>query len=275
MSGALIIGGCGHIGSALYDHLVARGFDVWVLDNLTRGVPRGWGARGVEDYRNANPAFLRSFDEIILLAGHSSVAACKDDPLGAIDNNIVGLWRLISNLDGQKLIYASSGSVYSESGQTTYDWTKRVIDHMVPMLYPNHWGLRLATVCGASPNIRTDLVLNAMVKSALTEGVVRIANPQTKRPILAMTDLCMGIEAILAGDVAPGIHDLKSFNSTIGMLGEKTAHLLGVKTEPMTTAPVSAYDFTMPVADWLKPKARIETIVDDLVKHHGHEWKRK
>ena len=35
-----------------------------------------------------------------------------------------------------------------------------------------YYGLRFGTVCGASPNLRSDVMLNAMVVDALTHGEV-------------------------------------------------------------------------------------------------------
>ena len=59
---------------------------------------------------------LREYDAILFFAGVSSVADAQSKPVEACEQNVLEVWSLAKGLrNGQKLIYASSGSVYSNA----------------------------------------------------------------------------------------------------------------------------------------------------------------
>ena len=107
----LILGGSGYIGSALAAFLQNTGFDVARVDNGLRPAQAG-SALPPRDYRDLTAGELAQYGGIVLLAGHSSVGACDRDPPAAFANNVAGFAGLVHKLRGQKLIFASSSSVY-------------------------------------------------------------------------------------------------------------------------------------------------------------------
>lgn len=247
----LLIGGCGYIGSAVYLSLV-QSYGIDSVDLEKRGNP-GILANRKLDYSTLDRPFLQEYDTIVLLAAHSSVGEAKADPRGAFLNNVVGFERLLSNLNlSQRLIYASSSSIYSGFGATgasedpettgnMYDFTKFVNDALASMSDIPTYGLRFGTVNGPSPNIRHDLMMNRMVGSALQEGRVVISNPDVGRPILGIGDLCRAIRALIELPGEPGIYNLASFNSTVAHLGATVADELDV---PLVLGePTPTYDF--------------------------------
>jgi nucleoside-diphosphate-sugar epimerase len=205
------------------------------------------------DYAHLTHDFLGRYDEIILMAGHSSVPMAIKDPSGAFYNNIVAFHRLLEMLDDdQRLIYASSSSVYSGFGaeaaseslpsQTNaYDFSKLADDVLAHLSGKQCYGLRFGTVNGPSPNLRTDIMLNKMVDVAQRTGEVRIQNPTVRRPILGINDLTRAIRTILHGDGASGIYNLASFNSTVAALGATVADVMDIPL--ITGAPAPSYDF--------------------------------
>ena len=267
----ILIGGCGYIGSKLHAHLVRAKHTVHVIDSEYRGNPAGIShLRG--DYRD----FIRfdADDAVIWLAGHSSVQRCLDQPWKAFDNNLSGLVRLARCLEGQPLIYASSASVYAiKDGRATnmYDYTKAAADEALRLLYPSSFGLRFGTVCGSSPNLREELMVNSMVKSAVIDGVVRYRNPTAWRPVLDISDLCRGVDQILKGNVSPGTHNLCSYRDTVAGYAADTSRSLDVPTEHLPDTP--AYNFDMEPAEWFEPQATIASTIADLIVHHGERWR--
>lgn len=131
---ALITGGAGFIGSHLAAHLLARGDEVTIIDNLSTGrkanlepAPR---LRFIEaDLSSALGAFGPGelFDEIYHLAAAVGVKLVVNDPIGCIETNIIGTSHLLhfalqhgpSGGPAPTLI-ASSSEVYGKSDKTPF-----------------------------------------------------------------------------------------------------------------------------------------------------------
>lgn len=260
----LVIGGCGYIGSAIYRHLDELGYQVDSMDLELRG-DAGILRNELKNYTWAHR--FDDWDAIIMMAGHSSVKASIATPFAAFENNLAGLARLTQQLTGQQLIYASSAAVHDEVDRhNMYDITKRAAEAIIPLLYPNSWGLRFGTVAGPSPNMRLDTMVNAMVSSALRSNRISMCNPRVWRPILGMGDLLRGIDCILDGKVPAGLHDMCSFSSSIEHVAERISELTGA---PVTETPPSpTYDFLMTPEEWMGSTQTLDEIVAALTEHH-------
>ena len=87
-------------------------------------------------------------------------------------------------------------------------------------------GLRFGTVNGTSPNTRSDLMINAMVKSALETGKVNAKNLHIRRAILGINDLVRAVDTIISKTIPAGQYNLASFNSSV----ETMARTIATKT---------------------------------------------
>lgn len=279
----LIIGGTGYIGSALYRHLTNAGVSVDTVDQELRG-NRVNGRNFQVNFEHLTASFLAAYPTIVLLAGHSNVQQSVRDPYGAFDNNLVSFKTLLSKLTNQRLIYASSSSIYTgvggqivdENWQTfnfmnMYDFSKYACDAVSRLLYQNFYALRFGTVNGPSENLRLDLMINRMVWSGLTRGKVQMANPQIRRPILGIKDLCRTVEAMIGGGDNPGIYNVASFNTTVQQVAEAVAAAIGCDIEHMP--PSSSYDFSMEINKvskvyGIQPQETLDSIIQDLIVFH-------
>ena len=82
--------------------------------------------------------------------------------------------------------------------------------------------LRKGTVGGFSPRMRYDLVVNAMTKTALTEGKIIVNNPSLWRPIIDIRDVVTAyIRSIEANLDITGIYNISYDNYTIGRLADE------------------------------------------------------
>ena len=269
MTRILITGGTGYIGSALYRHLTAAGHEVDTIDLEWRGNninPRN----RKRDYRDV---LEFSADLVIHLAGHSGVAACVENPLGSLKNNLTGLIDLATDLGEIPLIYASSASVLSPAGGYTnmYDATKRAAEEIIPLVHSNAIGLRFGTVCGASENMRTDLMVNAMVKSAIERGKIVMSNPTVWRPILGMKDLCRAVEAMIDNRPAAGCYNLCSFNAFVADIANTVGEIMSVPVECVVGS--QTYDFRMAydaMCGWT-PQQKLGDIVTDVLAQFAKE----
>jgi nucleoside-diphosphate-sugar epimerase len=248
----LILGGQGYVGSALAGHLHAAGLPFRSVDLGLRGTPAP-GVNQKRAYQELTADELVEFGSVVLLASHPSVAACEENPAEAHANNVDGFVGLVHRLRGQKLVYASSISVHvNTAGREAkeseplpepacyYDLHKQAIERYAALAYPHGYGLRFGTVCGPSPNLRDELLLNSLVRSALRQGRVEVANRAASRPLLGIGDLCRAVEAVLTRPVPPGRYHLASVNVTIGEAADYVARRFGVPCREVERP--SAYD---------------------------------
>jgi nucleoside-diphosphate-sugar epimerase len=162
--------------------------------------------------------------------------------IGCFRNNVQYFVELLSKISkNQKFIYASSSSVYGNVNRNIvteecqeyvagsfYDLSKAEIDYYAKLFDEvNYYGLRFGTVNGFSPNTRNDVMINAMVSSAIVNKEIKVFNPMIRRPILYINDLCRAVETIiLEGNYSNrGLYNLASFNSTADIIGRKTSEV--------------------------------------------------
>lgn len=235
----LLIGGCGYIGSRLFQYLKDDFFKVNTQD-------LEWFGNVVNkrneknNYRKLTEEKLRSYDVVILLAGFSSVKMCEGRMKASFKNDIENFIYLLNNLTTQRFIYASSSSIYGNTKKmyvsedydkynpsNFYDLNKKIIDYYAQLSKLDYYGLRLGTVCGYSPHLRIDLMINKMFHTAVNTGEITIYNPRMKRPILGIEDFCRAVKVIIHGKSNPGIYNLASFNGTIGDVSRTVSREIG------------------------------------------------
>lgn len=227
----IILGGNGYIGSFLKEYLTQKGITTTV-----------YGSRS-EDYNLLESKFLRKFDYIVLLAGHSSVNMCVGDLSSPWNNNVRNFNNLIKKLDyDQKLIYASSSSVYGNQAAkeyseldinlsyiNNYDLTKITVDLLANNFIQqgrNIIGFRFGTVNGPSNIIRKDLMINSMIWSAMFEKHIKVSNKHVNRPILGIKDLARAMHTVITNNFYSGIYNLGSFNISVGEVAQQISHLM-------------------------------------------------
>ena len=235
----LLIGGCGYIGCYLYQQLERAGFVVTVVDQLKRGNPLGLNVIQ-DDYANLHNHFLSQFDVVLWFGGHSSVGQSITDPDGAVANNCLNLFSFAKRLqDGTKFIYASSGSLYStrsvpvvpasESSsasipsQNAYDISKFAFDYLAKSFLRNFYALRMGTLSGYSPNLRPELVFNAMNLAAVTTGRLKLKNSDSHRTLLFLSDLWVLVRKLITTQQQPGVYNAGSLSFKMGELAHGIA----------------------------------------------------
>ncbi len=235
----LLIGGCGYIGCYLYQRLTDAGVYVTVVDQLKRGNPLGLKVIQ-DDYSNLSNDFLLKFDAVLWFAGHSSVGQSIADPGGAVTNNCLNLFSFAKRLPvDTKFIYASSGSLYSTKhtpvvsasessltsipSQNAYDISKFAFDYLASSFLENYFALRMGTLAGYSPNLRPELVFNAMNIAAESTGQVHLKNSDSYRSILFLSDLWILVQKLLTTKQQPGVYNAGSLSFKMGQLAHEIA----------------------------------------------------
>ena len=190
----LVTGGLGYKGSVLVPKLLRRGYQVRVVDT-------GWFGNFLPEHPNLviNRCDIRniagmdfkpgSYQAIIHLAG------IANDPCGELDSkltwevNVHATKQLIEMAIERKMgqfIFASSASVYGLKGNkavteedshapvSDYNKTKSVAERVL-LSYKDQIAvqiLRPATICGFSPRMRLDTMVNMLTMQALTKGAI-------------------------------------------------------------------------------------------------------
>lgn len=277
----LLIGGNGYVGSKIYAALKDQ-YDILSIDLCLFGKDLGYSTK----VNYANIYNVAQHDVIICLAGHSSVQMSQFDSLRSWENNVTNFISLCEKLNSsQKLIYASSASVYSAisgvaheespinfDSVNNYDMQKIAVDLIASRyvkLGKNIVGLRFGTVNGAAPNTRGELMLNSMVRSAIQNGAVYAKNMHIRRSILGINDALGAIHKLIEMDIPPGPYNLSSFSSTVKEMSEIVSNKLGVRLV-VENNDATYYDYAMSSEKFSKVANykfvdTIDSLVDGLV----------
>ena len=258
------------------------------------GVDINWFKKGKEDidFKDLTKDYYSEYDNIILLAGHSSVKMSEGNLNSCFNNNVRNFIDLLEKLDKQKLIYASSSSVYGSVGGKTvnekyfgfepynqYDISKHTADLYAQKSDVEYYALRFGTVNGYSPFLRGDVMINAMVNSAINDGHIKLYIKDTMRPILGINDLCEAVRHILtSGEDKRGLYNLASFNKTAEQIAYEVANVMGVEVQEFEADPTQinntknqtkAYNFSISTLKFRKAfgfkfKDTVESLVTEL-----------
>lgn len=253
----LILGGNGYIGSRLRQVLRPI-HNVTSLDCCWFNYDETSDRR---DYHKLTREELSRFNVVIVMAGHSSVPSCNGPLPGPWLNNVTNFTDLLDKLnDNQLVIYASSSSVYGNSkpGEkhketnnhfvpvNNYDTTKYALDQqaiIANLKGKQVIGLRFGTVNGWAPNLRVDVMINAMYETIQQGRNIQVTNRHISRAILGIEDLCRAVTECIKKPV-PGIYNLSSFNSTVGEIASAVAEQLSVKIQDCGNTS-NVYDFAL------------------------------
>jgi nucleoside-diphosphate-sugar epimerase len=252
----LVIGGCGYIGTQFIDITkeLYPNTEIVIVDSDDYSdsvIKRNDIHYIYTKYQDLPISFFSEFTDIILLAGQGSVSNSKN-VLSVIDNNVRNFaWLLETVTSDQKLIYASSSSVYGrtnnkevdeEFSKTSgyepynyYDWSKQTIDQLAELSGKQYYSLRFGTVNGFSRNLRNDVMINSMTFNSKKNGKIFVSNHSVNRPILGINDLSRAILAIIfkGKKELSGVYNLNSFNATVYEIASKVSSMCNVPCEDM------------------------------------------
>src|SRR5208282_2525580 len=203
----LIAGGAGYVGSTLIPKLLDRGYKVDVVDLFWFGnhLPRQVGILN-KDIFHLSVEDLEPYDQVIFLAGLSNDPMAEFSPSENFIFNAAApayLAYVAKKAKVKRYVYASSCSVYGYTVNELYDETRPVSssypygisklqgEQAVMNLMDESFSvisLRKGTICGYSPRMRLDLIINTMFKNGVRNREITVNNPSIWRPILSIED---------------------------------------------------------------------------------------
>lgn len=183
----LVTGGCGYKGSVLVPKLLAAGHTVKVVDALWFG-----------DHLAPHPALVVEQGDIrhgVNCVGQDAIihlAGIANDPCGELDAKLTWEVNVLAHMQlcdaaaragVKQFIFASSASVYGIKGDeeikesmtlepvSDYNKTKMCAERIL-LSYQDHMAVQIprpATVCGMSPRMRLDTMVNMLTVQALRD----------------------------------------------------------------------------------------------------------
>jgi nucleoside-diphosphate-sugar epimerase len=253
----LITGGAGYLGSVLSRKLLAKGYNVRVMDTLW------YGSESIEDLKkNENFELIKEdirnlvptvkamidVDAVIHLASIVGMPASSIEPRTSEEINYLAtknIAELCQLHDIETYIFASTCSVYgyqpnkiiNEKSHVApldfYAKQKYLSERATGWLNRSPTIYRFGTLFGLSPRMRFDLVINLFVAQALTDGKITVFGGKQERPFLHVSDaadsLIFGIEKNITGT-----YNVISENMTILQAAERIKKIIGCEIEIST-----------------------------------------
>ena len=222
----LVTGGAGYIGSILVPALLAEGHSVTVVDsflynqaslldccnNPALAIVRG----DVRDERVVLPLLAKA-DAVMPLACLVGAPLCAQKPIEARSINLDAILMLLRHASpsqlfvspttnsgygvGQEGVYCTEETPMnpiSLYGRLKVELEKALLDHGAV-------SLRLATVCGISPRMRLDLLVNDFTYRAVTDRFIVLFEAHFKRNYIHVRDVARAF-----------LHALANFDSMRG-----------------------------------------------------------
>ena len=229
----LIIGGAGYVGTNLCNYLSKKDFTVTCLDTFWFGDFLNKNVKKIKaDIRTFNFEKLRKFDCVIDLAYLSNDPLCEVDARHTWESGPLAVYKILEFCKKRKIkkfIFASSGSIYGLKKEkhvteelgldplTDYNKSKMICEKVVESYNKdlNIVIIRPATVCGVSPRLRLDVVLNLFCYQAFFKKKISVLGGKQTRPLVNIKDMVRSYEFFLNKKNLSGCFNLGFENKTV------------------------------------------------------------
>ena len=286
----LVTGGFGYKGSVLVPKLLRAGYEVTVFDTQ-------WFGKHIEDHPNMN-VILGDLRELVALPdGIDAIihlAGIANDPCGELDAKLTWEVNVLYHLlliekavqaGVKQFIYASSASVYGIQGNkpvtednplapvSDYNKTKMCAERIL-LSYADKMAVQIvrpATICGYSPRMRLDVVVNMLTMSALRDGEIVVQTPDLFRPHCHIQDVTDLYLFLLERPHLRGPYNAGFDNQTIMETALKISEHVGCKVKRALHVPGKfdkrsyLVDSSRILAEGFKPKRNVEDAVREIV----------
>jgi len=293
----LVAGGAGYIGSVLVPLFQEHGYDVDVVDLLWFGNALPEGTHVIrQSLFDLSEAEMEGYEQVIFLAGLSNDPMAEFSPAkNFVENGALPSYLafLAKRAGVRRFVYASSCSVYGYTVNELYDEESPVTcsypygisklqgERGVLQLQDDAFStiaLRQGTVCGYSPRMRFDLIVNTMFKFACQEGRIVVNNPAIWRPIVDVRDTSAAfLRAAQADYEISGVFNVAYDNFTVGTIGDmvkEQVELLTGKKVAITVKDIQDFRNYKVTCDkarnflGFRPKHSVSDMIVDLYDHY-------
>ena len=249
----LVTGGCGYVGSVLVPKLLNDGHNVLVIDDQWFGnflpshselVIRKKSINQIED------ADLNGIEAVIHLANVANDPSVELNPTFSWEVNVLHTTQFLELCKRVKSVkrfmFASSGSVYGVKSEpnvteelslvpiSAYNKTKMSAER-VCLSYAEYFDVicvRPATVCGVSPRMRFDVVVNMFVLQAFTKSKITVLGGEQVRPNIHIDDMaCVYTHFLDKNGLGSGIYNAGFENISVMDIAKMVQEVFKVEIE--------------------------------------------
>lgn len=239
----LIIGGAGYVGTNLCNYLSLKNFNITCLDTFWFGNFLNKRVKKIKaDIRNLNFERLGKFDCVIDLAYLSNDPLCEVDARHTWESGPLAVYKILEFCKKRKIkkfIFASSGSIYGLKKEkkvteklgldplTDYNKSKMICEKVVESYNKDLDTviIRPATVCGSSPRLRLDVVLNLFCYQAYFKKKILILGGKQTRPLVNINDMVRSYEFFINKNLT-GCFNLGFENKTVKQIASDVRKII-------------------------------------------------
>lgn len=249
----LVTGGCGYVGSVLVPNLANQGHEIIVVDAQWFGnfLPESKNIKILKKhFSEVSLEDLTDVESVIHLANVANDPSVELNPVLSWEVNVLHTTQLLNLCKKtpsiKSFMYASSGSVYGVKEEervtedldlvpiSAYNKTKMSAER-VCLSYSDDFDvycIRPATVCGVSPRMRFDVVVNMFVMHAYRDKKIIVLGGDQVRPNIHIQDMSRVYEHFLNNPGLPsGCYNAGFENISVMSIAESVAKKFGVEIE--------------------------------------------
>lgn len=285
----LVTGGCGYVGSRLVPKLLLENHTVHVVDAQ-------WFGNFLSEHPNlkvekkvildVEQDDFKDVEVVIHLANIANDPSAELDPSLSWNTNVLGtmhLLELAKKAEIQHFLFSSSGSVYGVKDEervteelalvpiSLYNKTKMIAERVVKS-YEEHFrciSIRPATVCGYSPRMRLDVLINMFVYQAYSKREINVFGGNQIRPNIHIDDLVdVFVHFVARPGLKSGAYNAGFENIDVKTAAEKVSEFIPVEIKFHESNDPRSYrqDSTKLLETGFRPKRNVQTAIQDILQ---------
>ena len=284
----LVTGGNGYVGSVLLPRLIENEISVRNIDAQWFGnfLPDAFNQlTQIKTIDQIDENDLKDVDHVIHLANVANDPSVELNPSFSWEINTLDLAKLLDTCKTKSriksFIYASSGSVYgfSDAEKVTeevplipisaYNKTKQIAER-VCLSYKDYFNVHIvrpATVCGISPRMRFDVVVNMFVLQAYSNSKITILGGEQIRPNIHISDMATVYLHFLKNYHLPsGFFNAGFENLSITQIAERIQRISKCEFEVLSSNDPRSYrlDSTKLLQTGFKPNFSVDDAIEEV-----------
>lgn len=213
-------------------------------------------------------------DTVLYLAFMSNNDMCERNPVLARRLNEGAFESCLKENRGKRFIFASSVAAYGDclnatedmplTPTTLYGRAKAKCEQMLKDYGCDYTIVRSASVCGVSPRMRYDLMVNRMVRDAARTGKITVNGGEQKRSHVHINDLCRFYAWLIENPQPKQIFNVVCENQSVMETAKLVASVVG-KTEIVVKPYTDSRSYTVSGKKMLEAGFECRSTIEEAI----------